>query len=116
MPSPEVNFPKILFVNELPPDSLAMADCVRQLLLGYPRDRLGWWYCRDAGVRGLTDLKAESLHQCWLPGRLVPLRRMSAVKGAIVERFWLPLAGRHLRRTIATVKPDLIWVLLYGWP
>ena len=40
------DFPKILFVNEAPPDSLAVADLVRQLLLGYPAERLAWWYCR----------------------------------------------------------------------
>ena len=109
-------FPKILFVNELPPDSMAMADCVRQLLLGYPVERIAWWYCRESSVRGPADLRAGSLHRWPLPARLLPLRRLRSLKGALLERIWTPLAARHLWRTVAEVKPDLIWVLLYGWP
>src|SRR5947207_5028834 len=116
MPHAASRFPKILFVNELPPDSMAMADCVRQLLLGYPADRLAWWYCRVSGVRGLKDLRAASLHRWPLPARLLPLRRFRSLKASVLEWIWTPLAARHLRRTVAAVKPDLIWVLLYGWP
>ena len=32
------------------------------------------------------------------------------------ERIWTPLAARHLERTVAEVKPDVVWVLLYEWP
>jgi hypothetical protein len=109
-------FPKILCVNELRPDSLVMADCVRQLLVGYPADRIAWWYCRETGARDVADLHVRSLHRWLLPARLLPQRRLQALKGAILEHLWVPLAARHLRRTVAEVKPDLIWVLLYGWP
>src|SRR2546429_9770588 len=93
-------FPKILFVNELPPDSLAMADCVRQLLLGYPADRLAWWYCRVSKVRGLTDLRAGRLHRWPMPLKLLPLRRPKTLKASVLERLWAPLAARHLSRTV----------------
>lgn len=108
--------PRILFVNDFPPDSLAVADLVRQLLLGYPKDKISWWYCRTSRIRGLTDLRVAEIHQFPLPNKVVPNRRFVAIKGAIVERIWIPLAARHLRSTISKVKPDLIWVLLFGWP
>ncbi len=111
-----MDHPKILFVNQAPPDSLALADLVRQLLVGYPPERIAWWYCRTPRSRGLTDLKVGSLHRYPLPVRLVPNRKLRALKGGLLEWIWAPLAARHLRKTVLEVKPDLVWVLLYEWP
>jgi hypothetical protein len=108
--------PKILFVNDFPPDSLAVADLVRQLLVGYPRAQISWWHCRTSKIRGLTDLGVGEIHHCPLPNKLVPNQRLRTLKGSIVEGLWLPFAARHLRRTVSKVKPDLVWVLLFGWP
>jgi hypothetical protein len=108
--------PKILFVNDFSPDSLAVADLVRQLLLGYPREQIAWWYSRNSPVRGLTDLAVGELHCCPLPNKMVPNRRLAALRGSILERIWVPIAARHLKRIVSAVKPDIVWVLLFGWP
>ena len=108
--------PKILFVNDFSPDSLAIADLVRQLFLGYPREQIAWWYSRKSPVRGLTDLTVGQLHCCPLPTKLVPNRRLTSLRAAILERIWVPIAARHLKRTVSAVKPDLVWVLLFSWP
>lgn len=110
------HFPKILFVNDFSPDSLAVADLVRQLLLGYPREQIAWWYSRTSPVRGLTDVAVGELHCCPLPNKMVPNRRLTSLRASILERIWVPIAARHLKRTVSAVKPDLVWVLLFGWP
>jgi glycosyltransferase involved in cell wall biosynthesis len=47
--------------------------------------------------------------------KLAPHVRGTEIKSLILENLWSPFAARHLERTIATVKPDLIWLLLFGW-
>jgi glycosyltransferase involved in cell wall biosynthesis len=110
------HLPKVLFVNDFAPDSLAVADLSRQLLLGYPAERLSWWYWRTSKVRGLKDVRAGSVHRCWLPNKLVPNVSARALRGAIMEWLCAPMAAWHLRRTVARVKPDVVWALLYSWP
>jgi hypothetical protein len=51
-----------------------------------------------------------------MPLKMLPLRKLKSFKASVLEWLWMPLAARHLRRTVLAVKPDLIWVLLYGWP
>src|SRR5437016_14676089 len=86
-------FPRILFVNELPPDDLAVCSVARQMLVGYPPERLSWWFCRGTRSRGLTDLRPRSLHRFPLPARLMPGRRFGELRGTILERIWAPLAA-----------------------
>ncbi|MST93994.1 MAG: hypothetical protein EXS33_01750 [Pedosphaera sp.] len=116
MPPPPAHHPKILFVNEFAPDSLLVADLSRQLLLGYPADRLAWWHWRPGAQREVRDLQVGSRHFWPLPEKWVPNRKFAALKSAVMERVFVPLAARHLRRTIAEVKPDVVWVLAFSWP
>jgi glycosyltransferase involved in cell wall biosynthesis len=109
-------FPKILFVNDFPPDSLAVADLVRQLLLGYPQEKIAWWHWRSPRSHRIAGAPVDSVHHFPLPERFLPNRRLAGMKCALMENFWVPRASRHLEQTIQIVKPDLIWVLLYGWP
>lgn len=108
--------PKVLFVNEYPPDSLSVADLVRQLLLGYPANQLAWWSCRTSAVGGLSDLKAGEVYSCRMPPRLIPGRRLTRFKSRLLESLWVPVAARHLRQTVERVQPDVVWLLMYGWP
>ena len=39
----------------------------------------------------------------------------SPYTGTGLEKFWVPYAVRHLRRYIAKQKPDLLWIIGYGW-
>jgi hypothetical protein len=109
------DFPRILFIHDYRPDSLATADLLRQLFRGYPAEKIDWWYCRETGLHAQPAVRAGNLHSFLIPDRLVPHVRQTALKSWLVEKFWLPRARQHLERTIARVKPDLVAGLLYGW-
>jgi glycosyltransferase involved in cell wall biosynthesis len=85
-------------------------------LLGYPVEKIAWWYCRRSKLHAKPDLHVGRQYYFPMPARLVPNKRMTSAKCMILERLWVPLAARHLRHTIAKAKPDLIWFLLAGWP
>lgn len=109
------HFPKILFVHDYRPEARVLTDLMRQLLLGYPTEKLHWWYCRETPIYDQPDLHAASLHSFCMPEKLVPHVRATEIKSVILENFWAPFAARHLERTIATVQPDIIWLLLFAW-
>ncbi len=109
------SFPKILFVHDYRPEARVLTDLIRQLFLGYPTEKIYWWYCRRTELYAQPDLRATSLHGFCMPEKLVPHVRWTGLKSSILEYLWAPLAARHLERTIAAVKPDLIWLLLFGW-
>jgi len=109
------SFPKILFVHDYRPDSLVVADLIRQVLLGFPADKLEWWSCRQTKSYAQPDLHARQVHECVIPNRLAPNVRMARFKSLLLESFWVPRAARHLERVIAEVKPDLVVALLFGW-
>jgi glycosyltransferase involved in cell wall biosynthesis len=107
--------PKILFVHDYRPEARVLTDLMRQLFLGYPTAQIHWWYCRETALYDQPDLRAASLHGFRMPEKLVPHQRWTEIKSVLLENFWSPLAARHLERTIATVQPDVIWLLLFGW-
>jgi glycosyltransferase involved in cell wall biosynthesis len=104
------HFPKIFFVNDYPPGSQILADLIRQLLLGYPTEKIAWWYSRQTPVYAKPDLQAGSLYHYPLPAKLVPNQRWTKAKSLFMEKIWVPLAARRLRQAIAEAKPDLVWV------
>jgi glycosyltransferase involved in cell wall biosynthesis len=110
-----VQYPKVLFVHDYRPDSRATADLIRQMLLGFPADKLEWWSCRQTELYDKPDLHASRLHEFVIPNKLVPHVRLSELKSVLVENLWVPRAARHLERVIAETKPDLVAALLYGW-
>jgi len=114
-PAEPRHFPTILFVHDYRPEARALTDLMRQLLLGYPTEKIHWWYCRETPLYEKPDLRAASLHTCHLPEKLVPHLRWTRLKATVLERWWAPRAARHLERTLAVVKPDVIWLLLFGW-
>src|ERR1035438_4275925 len=74
------DLPKILFVNDYSPDSLALGDLFRQLLLGYPVEKLAWWHCRRTPVYDQPDLKAGTVYHFNLPRKLAPIQRWTLSK------------------------------------
>ncbi len=114
-PSGQKYFPKILFVDDYRPEARVLTDLIRQLFLGYPTERIHWWHCRQTPLYEQPDLRAAKLHSFCMPEKLVPHVRWVGLKSTILEQLWSPFAARHLERTIARVKPDLIWLLLFGW-
>lgn len=115
MPVGAGTFPKILYVHDYRPDSRVTADLIRQLFLGFPEERLDWWYCRRTPLYEHPDLRAGRLHEFAIPGRLAPNLRLGALKSWVLEQFWVPRAARHLERAVAEVKPDVVAGLLFGW-
>ncbi|MGA3162957.1 MAG: hypothetical protein ABSD77_01970 [Verrucomicrobiota bacterium] len=109
------SFPKILFVHDYRPEARIVADLIRQMFLGYPVDKINWWHCRQTPLYEQPDLRAASVHGFRMPEKLVPHVRLTGAKSFLLENLWAPLAARHLERTIATVKPDLVAALLFGW-
>jgi hypothetical protein len=114
-PAAPGRYPKVLFVHDYRPDSLVIADLIRQLLRGFPPDKLEWWSCRRTGLYPKPDLQAGKLHEYLITEKLVPHIRLTALKCLLVENVWAPRAARHLERVIAEAKPDLVTALLYGW-
>ena len=110
-----VSFPKILFVHDYQPKARTVADLIRQMFLGYPVDKINWWHCRRTPLYEQPDLRAASVHGFCMSEKLVPHVRWTGLKSSILEHLWVPLAARHLERTIAMVKPDLVAALLFGW-
>jgi len=85
------------------------------LFLGYPPEKIHWWHCRKTALHAQPPVRAGQLHSFLMPERLVPHVRQTALKCWTLENFWVPRAARHLERTVAEVRPDLVGGLLYGW-
>ena len=113
--TPPSALPRILFVHDFRPDSLHIADLIRQLFLGYPPEQLAWWSFRESGRHASPDLRVARCHEFSLPNRLVPHRRLAWLKCALLENFWVPRAAQNLERVIAQENPDLVVALLFGW-
>ena len=114
-PTDSTGLPRILFVHDYRPDSVLIADLLRQLFRGFPPEKLSWWSFRKTGLYAEPDLRAARYHEFPMPERLVPNVRLSRLKSAALENFWVPRAARHLEQVIAEEKPDLVGALLYGW-
>jgi hypothetical protein len=114
-PVQQKSLPKILFVHDYRPEARALTDLMRQLLLGYPTQNLHWWHCRNTPLYEKPDLRASTVNGCCIPEKLVPNVRWAKTKAFILENFWAPRAARHLEKTIAEVRPDVVWILLFAW-
>ena len=113
-PSSE-RFPLLLVVTEFPPNAADGGGALaRQMLKNYPTDRICWWSCFPE--RGTTFGQTVNQHFCFqLPARLYPNRRLTGLKAWILSKAWVPLATRHLQKTVAQVRPQQIWAILHGW-
>jgi hypothetical protein len=108
-----ISFPKLLVVTAFAPNPVGGA-LVRQLLRGYPADRLHWWTCASEEAGGHA-LETNQLHYCPIPSRLQPHRRLVRLKSWLVENVWMARLASSLRRTTKEVRPDVVWCQLTGW-
>jgi len=106
---------KLLVASEFPPNASGGGPAVvRQMLRGWPIENLDWWSCLPE--RDDRFGQRVSRHACaGLPAKLLPQRRLTGVKSALLATGWAPLAARHLRQTIHQVQPDAIWVIPHNW-
>ena len=103
-----------MVVTEFPPNARGGGGAlVSQMLAGYPTKCICWWNCRPAN--GHRESHNFRHYQFPLPNRLYPNVRLSGIKAWLLEKFWVPLATVHLRKTVAQIAPDQIWLMLHAW-
>ena len=87
---------------------------MRQMLQDWPAENLFWWSC-------FPDLDRHFGRQvaghrvALIPRKLYPHRRWRAQKSWLLEKFWVPWAASHFRRTLKLFRPEVVWVLPHGW-
>ncbi|MEI6322435.1 MAG: hypothetical protein WCP60_04960 [bacterium] len=87
---------------------------IEQLLRGWPRDRIIWWYPGKA-EKLKEGMCCESFGPGEIPKWMTPHRRFNEIKCRFFELFYLPRAVRNLRKVIRTEKPDVVWMAPYGF-
>jgi hypothetical protein len=109
------DFPRLLVATEFPPNSPGGGGAViRQMLKDWPAAKLLWWSCcRDPN--DLFGRKVAEHGVAAIPSKLYPNRRWTAQKSWLLEKMWVPQAMRHLKKTLARLKPDVVWVIPHGW-
>ena len=107
--------PKILVAAAFPPDVPGGSPWLfYQLLRDADPARISWWSTSGESPKHTRD-RVGTYQEAGLPARLVPHKRFIGLKCFLLEKFWVPYAVRHLRRYIAGQKPDLLWIIGYGW-
>jgi hypothetical protein len=106
---------KLLVATEFPPNASGGGPAVvRQMLQGWPAKDLFWWSClpeRDSRF----GQRVKATFCATIPPKLMPHRRLTRAKAALLERWWSPCATLHLARTIRRVQPDAVWVIPHNW-
>lgn len=108
-------FPKLLVATEFPPNIPGGGGTiVRQMLKDWPVEKLFWWSCQpDVHKQYGQSVSAHAV--ATIPRRLYPNRRARGLKCWLLEKFWVPWATRHLRATLASIQPDVIWAIPHCW-
>lgn len=109
------DFPRLLVATEFPPNSPGGGGAiVRQMLKGWPDEKLYWWSCQKDTSQQYGQRVARH-YVAHIPQKLYPARRAREVKGFLLETFWKPWAERHFQRTLTDLKPDLVWAIPHSW-
>ena len=106
---------KLLVATEFSPNASGGGPAVvRQMLRDWPAEDLFWWSCLPEREARFGQ-RVKAVFCAAIPSKLMPQRRMSRVKSAVLDRCWAPLAAAHLGRTIRRVQPDAVWVIPHNW-
>ena len=109
------DFPRLLVATEAWPNSPGGgAAVIRQMLQDWPTEKLFWWSCFPDREK-IFGQKVASHRVATIPRKLYPNRRWLEQKSWLLERFWLPWATRHFKKTLADLKPDVVWVIPHCW-
>jgi len=107
--------PRLLVATEFPPNASGGGPAVvRQMLKGWPTDRLFWWSCLpDRDQRFGQQISAHRV--ATIPPRLYPNQRWAGQKSWVLENVWSRWAARHFKKTIAVFQPEVVWVIPHAW-
>ena len=84
------------------------------MLRDWPADDLFWWSCFPDRDQRFGQTVARQFCAT-TPRKLVPHRRLTRIKSALLDWFWTPFASIHLKKTIHQVQPDVIWAIPHDW-
>lgn len=105
------DFPRLLIATEAWPNSPGGGVAIiRQMLKEWPAENLYWWGCFPEGDR-IFGQKVADHRVAKIPAKLYPNRRWRAQKSWLLEQFWVPWATRHFKKTLADLKPDVVWAI-----
>jgi Glycosyl transferases group 1 len=106
---------KLLVATEFPPNASGGGPAiVRQMLRNRPARDSFWWSCLPDRDQRFGQKVAN--HFCaTIPSKLLPHRRLTRVKSALLDWFWTPFASTHLKEAIRQVQPDVIWAIPHNW-
>ena len=109
------SLPKLLVATEFAPNTSGGGPAiVRQMLRGWPTEKLFWWSC-FAGIHADFGQKVAA-HTCaFIPKRLYPHYRYRGVKSWLLENIWTRWAAAHLQNVIHRWQPEIIWCIPHGW-
>ena len=109
------NFKRLLVATEFSPNASGGGPAIiRQMLSGWPVDKIDWWSC----LPEMADRPKWPLRKhvaATIPRKLYPHRRATHLKAWLLNRLWSPWAARHLRATIAQLQPDVILAIPHQW-
>ena len=109
------DLPKLLVATEFPPNVPGGGGAiVRQMLEGWPANKLFWWSCLPDKNRQFGQNVARHA-VANIPPKLYPNKRAVWLKNLALETIWRPWAASHLRKTLKAVQPDVIWVIPHCW-
>lgn len=108
-------FPLLLVATEFGPNASGGGPAVvRQMLRGWPDEKLAWWSCLNAGDASFAH-RLQTRQAALVPQRLYPDRRFRSLKSQLLQGFWVPWSARHLQNTVDRLKPDVIWCIPHAW-
>jgi hypothetical protein len=109
------NLPKLLVATEFPPNIPGGGGAiVRQMLRDWPVDKIFWWSCTPDKDQ-LFGQKVAEHFVANIPPKLNPNKRGKILKNWLLNAIWRPWAASHLRKTLNTVQPDVVWVIPHCW-
>src|ERR1700727_2983834 len=96
------DFPRLLVATEYSPNSPGgggSGAVLRQMLKDWPTGKLFWWSCFP-DRNGFFGQKMAAHRVALLPKKLYPNRRFRAQKSWLLEKWWVPRAARHFKKTL----------------
>jgi hypothetical protein len=106
---------KLLVMTEFPPNAAGGGPAVvRQMLKPWPVEQLSWWSCFPEADQRFGQ-NVRGLYCARIPSKLYPRRKLVAAKSALLATAWTRYAAAHLRKTLGTARPDVVWVIPHNW-